>query len=225
MIYNVAVQNLTGAWGPREDRAKNFSTLSLGYSISSFIGPLAVGYVIEYSDHAHAYLYLSLSTLLAVAILLYRKLKRSPHPACRRAYAKRVLLLLQPELRKVLLTGAMIVTGWDLYMFYLPLYGHSIGLAPSTIGIILGMFAVATFVVRFWLPQLNARFTARRVLAVSMYFGALVFIVFPFAGNAWLIGALSFGIGLALGCGQPITLLMATTALRPAAPAKSPACA
>ena len=91
---------------------------------------------------------------------------------------------------------AMIVTGWDLYMFYLPLYGHSIGLAPSTIGIILGMFAVATFVVRFWLPQLNARFTARRVLAVSMYFGALVFTVFPFAGNAWLIGALSFGIGV-----------------------------
>jgi len=43
---------------------------------------------------------------------------------------------------------------------------------------------------------------------VSMYFGALVFVVFPYAHNAWLIGALSFGIGLALGCGQPITLLM-----------------
>jgi MFS family permease len=210
VIYNVAVQNLTGAWGPREDRAKNFSTLSLGYSISSFIGPLAVGYVIEYSDHAHAYLYLSLSTLLAVAILLsYRKLREARTPPAAEHAQSAFSLLLQPELRKVLLTGAMIVTGWDLYMFYLPLYGHSIGLAPSTIGIILGMFAVATFVVRFWLPQLNARFTARRVLAVSMYFGALVFTVFPFAANAWLIGALSFGIGLALGCGQPITLLMA----------------
>src|SRR5829696_7871935 len=38
VFYNVAAQNLTGAWGPREDRAKNFSTLSLGYSIASFIG-------------------------------------------------------------------------------------------------------------------------------------------------------------------------------------------
>ena len=209
VIYNVAVQNLTGAWGPREDRAKNFATLSLGYSISSFIGPLAVGYIIEYSGYARAYLCLSLSTLVAVAILLsFRKLREVRTPRAAEHTQSAFSLLRQPELRKVLITGAMIVTGWDLYMFYLPLYGHSIGLTPSTIGIILGTFAVATFVVRFSLPQLNARFTARRVLAVSMYFAAAVFIAFPFAHNAWLIGALSFGIGLALGCGQPITLLM-----------------
>ena len=41
-----------------------------------------------------------------------------------------------------------------------------------------------------------------------VFFGAAVFAVFPFAHNAWLIGVLSFGIGLALGCGQPVTLLM-----------------
>jgi MFS family permease len=209
VIYNVAAQNLTGAWGPREDRAKNFATLSLGYSISSFVGPLSVGYVIEYSGHARAYLYLALSTLVAVAILVsYRKFGEVRPPAAAEHTQSAFSLLLIPDLRKVLITGAMVVTGWDLYMFYLPLYGRSIDLAPSTIGIILGTFAAATFVVRFSLPQLNARFTARRVLSFSMYFGAAVFTVFPFAQNAWLLGALSFGIGLALGCCQPITLLM-----------------
>src|SRR3954469_450873 len=84
VFYNVAAQNLTGAWGPREDRAKNFSKLSLGYSISSFVGPLAVGYAIEYSDHAHAYLYLALSTLVTVAILLsYRKFSEVKLPGGR----------------------------------------------------------------------------------------------------------------------------------------------
>ncbi len=209
VFYNVAAQNLTGAWGPREDRAKNFSTLSLGYSISSFIGPLAVGYVIEYSGHARAYLYLALSTLIAVAILLsYRKFDEVRLPAKVKHTQSAFSLLLIPDLRKVLITGAMVVTGWDLYMFYLPLYGRSIDLSPSAIGIILAIFAAATFVVRFCLPQLNARFTARRVLSFSMYFGAAVFTIFPFAQNAWLLGALSFGIGLALGCCQPITLLM-----------------
>jgi predicted MFS family arabinose efflux permease len=209
VFYNVAVQNLAGAWGPREDRARNFSTLSLGYSISSFCGPLAVGYIIEYFGHAHAYLCLALSTLIAVAILLGdRKIRdiRTP-PAAPHAQSA-FTLLRHPELRKVLIASAMIVTGWDLYMFYLPLYAHEIGLTPSTIGIILGTFAVATFVVRICLPRLNARFTARRVLAVSMFFGAAVFTLFPLAHNAWQIGVLSFGIGLALGCGQPITLLM-----------------
>ena len=209
VFYNVAVQNLAGAWGPREDRAKNFSTLSLGYSISSFIGPLAVGYIIEYFSHARAYLCLSLAALAAVAILLsHRKIRAVQTPQAAPHTQSAFSLLRQPELRKVLVTGAMVVTGWDLYMFYLPLYAHSIGLTPSTIGIILGAFAVATFVVRFSLPQLTARFTARRVLAISMFFGAVVFTVFPFAQNVWLIGALSFGIGLAMGCCQPLTLLM-----------------
>jgi MFS family permease len=209
VFYNVAVQNLTGAWGPREDRARNFSTLSLGYSISSLIGPLAVGYIIEYFSHAQAYLCLSLSTVVAVAILLvYRKIREVETPKAAEHTQSAFSLLRQPELRKVLITGAMLVTGWDLYMFYLPLYAHSIGLSASTIGIILGTFALATFVVRFSLPELTARFTAARVLAVSMFFGAAVFAIFPFAHNAWLIGVLSFGIGLALGCGQPVTLLM-----------------
>jgi len=209
VIYNVAAQNLTGAWGPREDRAKNFSTLSLGYSISSFIGPLSVGYAIEYAGHRHAYLYLALSTLVALALLLsFRKLGNVQLPTKAEHTQSAFSLLLIPDLRKVLITGAMVVTGWDLYMFYLPLYAHSVDLSPSTIGIILGTFAAATFVVRFSLPQLNARFTARRVLSFSMYFGAAVFLVFPFAQNAWVLGALSFGIGLALGCCQPITLLM-----------------
>jgi MFS family permease len=209
VFYNVAVQNVTGAWGPREDRAKNFSTLSLGYSISSLIGPLAAGYIIEYFSHAKAYLCLSLSTVVAVAILLvYRRIREVKTPKAAAHTQSAFTLLRQPELRKVLITGAMLVTGWDLYMFYLPIYAHSIGLSASTIGIILGTFAVATFVVRFSLPALTARYTAARVLAVSMFFGAAVFAVFPFAHSAWMIGALSFGIGLALGCGQPVTLLM-----------------
>ena len=209
VFYNVAVQNLTGAWGPRAERAKNFSTLSLGYSVSSLIGPLAVGYVIEYFSHAHAYLCLSVATFIALAILLcYRKLRDVETPHVTEHPQSAFSLLRQPELRKVLITGAMVVTGWDLYMFYLPLYAHSIGLAPSTIGIILGTFAVATFVVRYSLPQLTARFSAPRVLAVSMFFGAAVFTAFPFFQNAWVIGALSFGIGLAMGCCQPLTLLM-----------------
>ena len=41
-----------------------------------------------------------------------------------------------------------------------------------------------------------------------MYFGAFVFTIFPFAENSWVIGALSFCIGLSLGCCQPITLML-----------------
>jgi len=209
VFYNVSVQNLAGGWGPRVTRAKNFSTLSLGYSISSFAGPLAVGYTIEYVGHAAAYLLLSLSTLIAVAVLLsWRKLKELKLPPPPEGKQSTLDLLRLPELRKTLIIGAMAATGWDLYMFYLPIYAHSIGLSASTIGILLGIFAVATLIVRLILPRLTARYTSPRVLAISMFGAAAMFVVFPFVKVTWLLATLSFGIGLALGCGQPITLLL-----------------
>jgi MFS family permease len=210
MLYNVSVQNLAGAWGPREDRAKNFSTLSLGYSISSLIGPLVAGYAIEYLSHAAAYLIFSISTLAPIAVIsLHPKLRKFEMPKASGDKRSAFDLLRLPELRKVMIIGAMVVTGWDLYMFYLPIYAHSIELPASTIGMMLGAFAAATFIVRFSLPFLTRRYNARRVLSVSMFIGAAMFVLFPFVTGVWLLGALSFSLGLALGCSQPVTLLLA----------------
>jgi predicted MFS family arabinose efflux permease len=210
VFYNAAVQYFTGAYGPREQRAANFSTLSLGYSISGFIGPLTAGYAIDYFGHAQAYLCLAALGLIAVAILAVRRElgdAASPQPAAERKSA--LDLLSNRELRKVLVLGAMVVTGWDLYMFYLPIYAHSVGLSASRIGAILGVFAVATFIVRFGTPYFARTFSARRVLSVAMWFAACMFLAFPFMSTAWLLAAASFAIGLALGVGQPLSLLLA----------------
>ena len=203
MFYTVAVQHLTGAWGPREQRAKNFSTLSMGYSTSGLLGPVFAGYAIEYAGHQTAYLGFAITTIIPlVTLLLYRPLRDFKLPKADQSGGNTLELLRQPELRKVLINSALVVSGWDLYMFYLPIYGDSIGLPASRIGTILGTFAAATFVMRF------SRFPARSVLSVSMMIGAALFVAFPFAQDIWMLSALSFGIGLALGCGQPITLLM-----------------
>ncbi len=209
MFYTVAVQNLTGAWGPREQRAKNFSTLSLGYSISGLLGPVFAGFAIDYGGHQAAYLGYAVSTLIPlVTLALYRPLREFKLPPAAPESGNALDLLRQPELRKVLINSALVVSGWDLYMFYLPIYGDSIGLSASRIGTILGIFAAATFIMRFSLSFLTARWSARDVLSVSMFAGASLFVAFPFVNDIWVLSALSFGIGLALGCGQPITLLM-----------------
>lgn len=209
MFYTVAVQNLTGAWGPREERARNFSTLSLGYSISGLAGPVYAGYAIDFGGHQAAYLGFAISTLIPlITLLAYKPLREFVLPQASPQSGNAMELLRQPELRKVLINSALVVSGWDLYMFYLPIYGDSIGLPASRIGSILGVFAAATFIMRFSLPYLTARWSARDVLSVSMFIGASLFLAFPFVSDVWILSALSFGIGLALGCGQPITLLM-----------------
>ena len=43
VFFNIAVQALVGLISTPANRAHNFSTISMGYSISSLVGPLVVG--------------------------------------------------------------------------------------------------------------------------------------------------------------------------------------
>ena len=209
VFYNVSVQNLAGAIGGREQRAKNFSALSMGYSISSLIGPLVAGYSIEYLSHRAAFLAFAVSTVVPVVVLwLYRPLADIVMPKTDEGRRSALELLRMPELRRTLILGAMVVTGWDLFLFYMPIYGHDIGMTESRIGIVVALFAAGTFVVRFFMPWLVKRFSSRHTIAGSMVTGALMFLVIPFVVHPVALGVLAFVCGLGLGCGQPLTLML-----------------
>jgi MFS family permease len=105
--------------------------------------------------------------------------------------------------------SGLVTTGWDLFGFYVPIYGHSIGLRASTIGNILGAFAIATFVVRAALPHFTRVYGIERVLAIATLSAAVLFVFFPLTQYVPLLFLLAFGIGLGLGCSQPLTLNLA----------------
>ncbi len=210
VFYNVAAQNIAGAIGPRSERAKNFSTLSLGYSLSSLIGPLAAGYAIDYLSPRIAFLIFAGVALVPMTVLwFYHALTAFAMPKEPKAHQSAFDLLRMPELRRTLILGALVVTGWDLFLFYMPIYGHQIGMTGAAIGKVLAVFAIGTFVVRFSMPYLVKRYSARYTLAASVCLGALTFIFFPFIKDPWMLAGLSFVIGIALGCGQPLTLMLA----------------
>ena len=48
MAFQLAAQNTTGEIGGPAARARNFSLLALGYSVSSFVGPLLAGFAIDH---------------------------------------------------------------------------------------------------------------------------------------------------------------------------------
>ena len=206
IFYNVSAQNLAGALGTPEARTRNFSTLGLGYSGGHMVGPLIGGYAIDYYGFPTAYLAYAILMALALIVLLA---SRRADTASRAEIGERkstLQLLQSPRLRRAIIVSGLVVTGWDLYGFYVPIYGHSIGLSASTIGVILGVFAVASFVVRIVLPLFTRRYGVERVLSIAMFAGAAAFLPFPFIDFVPALLALSFAIGFALGCGQPLTL-------------------
>jgi len=210
VFFNVSLQNLTGICGGPEKRAQYFSLLAIGYSVSSFIGPMTAGYSIEYLGHAQTFLVLGALTLVPfVALGIMRKLGVHQPVATHEAQRSTLTLLRVPELRSIIIISGLVCAASDLFAFYVPIYGHSIGLAPSAIGTILGVTAIAAIMVRFGLPLALRRWRPQQVLAASMLSGTLAFAAFPLTSHFYLLAALALVIGIGVGCGQPLSMTLA----------------
>jgi predicted MFS family arabinose efflux permease len=206
IFFHVSVHNLIGSLGSGE-RTRNFATFSLGSSIAAFIGPSAAGFAIEYADYRTALLLLAGSAALpALLMVLYRP------PTVKSASEERTAsafdLLAIPGLRRTLIMSAVALTGIELFSFYLPIYGRSIGLSPSQIGMVLSCYAVAGFMVRSILHRLAHRYTEIGVLTASLFLAGLAYALLPALREAVLLGLAAFTLGLALGSAQPLTIIL-----------------
>ena len=218
VFYNVSVQNMIGGLGAQEDRTKNFSNFGLAMATGSFIGPLIAGMAIDHSGHRYAYLLLAATPLVTAVIMAMakhmasgsgadaaRKESKSQGAGSSRPFE---LLLTNAPLRRGLITGAVLLTGIDLFHFYMPIYGHHIGLSASQIGVVLGIFAAAAFVVRIWMPAIVKRLGAEKVLIVSMFIAAASYVAVPFITQMVALCVMCFILGLGTGCGQPLSLAL-----------------
>ena len=212
VFYVVAVQNLMGILSSGVDsRAKNFSNFGLAVASGGLFGPLAVGFSIDHFGHVASYLYLASVPLVSVLIITFaRRLGalRSPECAEEKPVADAKNLLANAPLRRTLITGGIVLTGTDLFQFYLPIYGHGIGLSASAIGVVLGAFAAASFVVRLIMPALVKRWGGDTMFVWTLLLGAATYPLFPLFQSAVLLAAVAFLLGLSLGCGQPLSMML-----------------
>jgi MFS family permease len=211
VFYNVSVQNLVGMLGAPDDRTRNFSNYGLIMSTGSFFGPLIAGFSIDHFGHASSYLYIAGGPLITVAIILFARGLAAGHAKASggEAHGGHVRELIHNKpLRRTLITGAVVLTGTDLFQFYMPIYGRSVALSASAIGVVLATFSAASFVVRLVMPALVKRSSGDLVLAVSLFVGAIAYFAFPWIADPRLLGTIAFVLGLGMGCGQPLTLML-----------------
>jgi len=211
IFFMVAVQNLVASLGGADMRTRNLSTFSLGQSVSGLLGPVMIGFAIDGFGYKISYLFLGLVALLPVlAIIAFpRMIPDAPHSRKKEKTPPNVFDLIRiAPLRRTLLAGAIIFSGVDLLSFYVPIYGHSIGLSATTIGIILGVYAAAAFVVRVFMPALVKRTSEEKVLTFSLFASGMTYLLFPFFQNPWILMLIAFVLGLGLGCGQPLSMIL-----------------
>ena len=210
IFFHVSVHSLVGSLGDAAERTKNFSTFALGGSIAAFIGPSAAGFAIELAGYRTAFAVLAVAAALpCLYVLVHRGLiPHRSHPREEETGGSAMDLLAIPALRRTLIMSGVALTGIELFSFYLPIYGRAIGLAPSTIGMILSSYALAGFAVRVVMHRLAERFTEVGVLTGSLFIAAVAYLAIPSLSEATLLAVAAFALGLALGSAQPLTIIL-----------------
>jgi MFS family permease len=211
IFYTVAVQHVIGAFGDGVERTRNYSIFSLGVASTALFGPVSAGFAIDTIGYRGAYLLFAALAALALGLLLAMpRLLPAMGAKHRRERARGIGdLLANAPLRRALITAGIVETGFELFGFFLPIYGRSIELSASRIGIIMGAFAAALMVVRTFMPALVRRSSEERVLSGSLCLAAATCLLFPFLSGFVPLLVISFVLGLGLGCGSPLSMVLA----------------
>ncbi len=191
-----------------------FSWIAIAPAMANFLGPLLTGLLIDHAgpQPAHIMGFRAAFALLTVLPLVCWALARGapeqplPRPAPRRDAPSVWDLVSVPLLRRLLAVNWLQAMAWDVHTFVLPILGHERGMSASTIGALLGAFALAAALVRMALPRIAERVPEWRVMYVATLVAAGALLVYPLMPGALTMGACSVVLGVSLGAVQPMVL-------------------
>lgn len=214
IFYTVTVQHLIGALADGMDRTKNYSWFSLGIGMTALLGPTSAGFLIDAVGHRATFAVMAALPVVPVLLLglwsgWLPKTTQAKVSKAEKATHRVGDLVRNQSLRRALITAGIIETALELYNLLLPIYGHSIGMSASEIGMILGAFGLALLVVRSVMPHLVKRLGEEQLLSLSLVLASCVCLVFPFVTGFATLFAISFVLGMGLGCGSPLSMMLA----------------
>lgn len=210
IFYVVSIQHAVGSYGDGAERMRNYGFFSICVGVTSLVGPVFTGFAIDGVGYRATFpLLAALPSATVLVLLLFPAMLPQPKLRERRSAPRKMTdLLANAQLRRVLLATAFLEAGMELFSFLMPIYGRSIGLAASQIGIVMGAFGLALMTVRAVMPALVRRSSEARVFGFSMLVAASACIGMPFMTSLLPLLAMSFMLGLGVGCGAPLSMVL-----------------
>lgn len=208
-VAAVAIQREAGLMADAPGELKRiFSWVALGPALSNAIAPVFAGLLIDHAGMTAAFAFAALLPL--AAWMLARKVPRHrPEPRSKSFREPPAWQLFRmPAFRRLMLVNLVMSACWDAHSFVVPVVGHARGLSASSIGLVLGSFAVAATCVRLAIVRFADDLDEGRALRGAMAVAMLTLLAY-----AWLPGTAgllcgSALLGVALGSTQPMILSM-----------------
>lgn len=208
-VFSIPLEAIVGGIDGAKNRARNYALITMGWSAANFLGPLIAGFSIDHIGQLQVYLVLAAFTVAPIPMLLMKPALLPKVAAMHAEGGTRGSVLdlwRMPSVRITIIASGVVGSAQDLFQFYLPIYGYSIGLSASAIGTILGVLSVAAFVIRGVLPFLVRKLGEATILICSIFIAAVAFTLLPFFVSPYALAAITFLLGLGVGCAQPMTM-------------------
>jgi MFS family permease len=203
----VALQRHAGrmAANPAELK-KVFSWLGVGPAVSNFVGPVVAGLLIDHVGFRAAFA--ALAAFPFITWVLVRGVRaETVHAASGDAADSGPWELLKnPQFRRLLAVNWVLSSCWDAHSFMVPIIGHEFGFSASTIGTVVGSFALAVTGIRLVLPAFADKLVEWKVIFGVSVACAAILALYPFLQHPVLMVIGSVTLGSFLGMTQPMML-------------------
>ena len=216
-VAAVAMQREAGMMAEAPgDLKRIFSWMALGPAVSNALAPIIAGLLIDQLGMTASFAFAAALPLLAWLLAL--KVPRHPPAVISKSFREPAAwdLFRLPAYRRIILVNLALSAGWDAHSFVVPVVGHARGLSASSIGLVLGSFALAATLVRLAIVRYSDHINEGKAVRAAMGLATLTFMAY-----AWLPGTVgllcgSALLGTALGSVQPMILSMVHHATPPA---------
>ncbi|WP_058300677.1 MFS transporter [Gorillibacterium timonense] len=208
----LSIQKTVGNMPGERDRL--IATHSLSGAIGEMLGPLVSGFTYAHFGFQWAFGVSAFVSLLAIllGLLLKKKDWQWGDPAAE-SEAGRVepiwKLLRDVNLRNAILISGVVLYSKELVTAYFPLYGTSIGMTSSSIGLALSISSLMSLVVRFLQYPIIRWLGRSRVMTGTLVVAASAYMLISLTELPVWLGVLLAVMGASLGIGQPLSMVYA----------------
>lgn len=215
----IAGQQLVGRYGGAAERVGNYSTLSTMFAVSLAAVPMLSGLLLDHIGFRATFLGMAVLPLVSMLLIAFDKLPmlgpmehasataggeaRTADALTASKTAGAMELVRNPELFRLYGFSILFTVSWDMFLFLTPIHGARLGLSASQIGVVVGMFSVAMFLVRMAGGHAAQQFTARQLLLLCLSGAGLGCLGFGLVESLPLLIGCAFAMGLGQGLANP----------------------
>lgn len=211
----IAWQSLVARESAESEYNRNFGWYTAGGSIGQLVGPVIGTFVMSsHVDVLTGTMWASLAgtgiAVVGIGLCLPLLAGRSSRPLAARPTSAADLsvrsVLEHRGAKASIYVSLIILATVDLLAVYLPVLGEEMGLAPTTVGLLLAVRAAFSLLSRLCLGVLSNRLSRPVLLIGTCGLAAVILLALPVTTQPVLLVLLMAPLGIGMGVGQPLTM-------------------